>query len=567
MAGIGQKYNTLFYLALLGFVMFCKAHANVHYYDFVLKEKNFTKLCSTKSILTVNDSFPGPTIRVKKGDIAFVTVHNHGTYGVTIHWHGVREPRDPWSDGPENITQCPIPPGTSFTQKVNFTLEEGTLWWHAHSSWTRATVHGAILILPANGTSFPFSKPDGQHTLILGEWYKGDVPQIINAALQSGGEPNVSDAYTINGEPGDLYNCSRETTYRFRVDFGKTYLFRVINSVMNEELYFGIANHNLTIVGIDASYTKPLNTNFIMITPGQTMDLLVTANQPRDHYYVAATPFYDGNAMFDNSTTTAILQYNGNYTPSSSSPFPVLPALNDSATVFNFTRSLRSLASQDHPINVPTSVTRRIYMIVSMNELPCPNSNCSGPNGTRLSTSLNNISFVTPNIDILSAYYWNISGIFTEDFPDNPPFFYNFTGDVGGSLLFPSTGTRVLMFDYNETVEIVWQGTSLVTAENHPLHLHGFSFYVVGVGLGNFNNVTDPQSFNLVDPLEVNTIGLPRNGWIAMRFVANNPGVWFMHCHLDRHTSWGMDTVLIVRDGGTIDTSMVPPPKYLPPCS
>jgi len=43
-------------------------------------------LCSTKSILTVNGSFPGPTIRVQKGDTAFVTVHNQGRYGVTIHW-------------------------------------------------------------------------------------------------------------------------------------------------------------------------------------------------------------------------------------------------------------------------------------------------------------------------------------------------------------------------------------------------------------------------------------------------------------------------------------------------
>ncbi|CAL5332897.1 unnamed protein product [Camellia sinensis] len=46
-----------------------------------LKETNFTKLCITSSVLTVNDSFPGPTIHVRKGDTAFVNVHNHGTYG------------------------------------------------------------------------------------------------------------------------------------------------------------------------------------------------------------------------------------------------------------------------------------------------------------------------------------------------------------------------------------------------------------------------------------------------------------------------------------------------------
>ncbi|WVZ14396.1 hypothetical protein V8G54_011962 [Vigna mungo] len=564
---ISQNHSVL--LLILSFLVISKSQGNVHYYDFVLKEKNFTKLCSTKCILTVNDNFPGPTIHVHKGDTAFVTVHNQGRYGVTIHWHGVREPRDPWSDGPENITQCPIPPGTSFTQKVAFTLEEGTLWWHAHSSWTRATVHGAIVILPANGI-YPFPEPCGQNILIIGEWYKGDVMQIANAARTTGAGPKASDAYTINGQPGDFYDCSIENTDRFLVDHGKTYLFRIINAAMNEEMFFGVANHNLILVGIDGSYTKPLNTSFIMITPGQTMDVLVSTNQPKGLYYIAASPFFDGNDRDDNSPTTAILEYSENYQPSPSFiPMPVLPAVNDSGRVFNFTKSLRGLASQDHPANVPINVTRRIYMTVSLNELPCqyPNGSCLGPNGNRLASSLNNISFQIPQIDILQAYYWNISGVFSEDFPDQPPFFYNFTGDTGSNTLIPSTGTRVLMFDYNEVVELVWQGTSVLAAVNHAMHLHGFSYFVVGVGTGNFNNVTDPKCYNLIDPPEVNTIGLPKNGWLAMRFVANNPGVWYMHCHLERHASSGMDTVLIVRDGGTMQTSMVPPPKYMPPCS
>ena len=52
-----------------------------------LKESNFTKLCSTKSMLTVNGSFPGPTIRAQKGDTVYVNVYNQGTYGVTLHWY------------------------------------------------------------------------------------------------------------------------------------------------------------------------------------------------------------------------------------------------------------------------------------------------------------------------------------------------------------------------------------------------------------------------------------------------------------------------------------------------
>lgn len=41
-----------------------------------------------------------------------------------------------------------------------------------------------------------------------GEWFNVDPEAIISQALQTGAGPNVSDAYTINGLPGPLYNCS-----------------------------------------------------------------------------------------------------------------------------------------------------------------------------------------------------------------------------------------------------------------------------------------------------------------------------------------------------------------------
>lgn len=84
------------------------------------------------------------------------------------HRHGVKQPRNPWSDGPEYITQCPIKPGANFTYEILFSTEEGTIWWHAHSDWSRATVHGAIIIHPKHGTTYPFAKPDGEVPIIIG---------------------------------------------------------------------------------------------------------------------------------------------------------------------------------------------------------------------------------------------------------------------------------------------------------------------------------------------------------------------------------------------------------------
>lgn len=51
----------------------------------------------------------------------------------------------------------------------------------------------------------------------LGEWFNADPEAIISQALQTGGGPNVSDAYTINGLPGPLYNCSAKGTFSFNL--------------------------------------------------------------------------------------------------------------------------------------------------------------------------------------------------------------------------------------------------------------------------------------------------------------------------------------------------------------
>lgn len=76
--------------------------------------------------------------------------------------------RTAWADGPEFVTQCPIRPGKSYTYRFTIQGQEGTLWWHAHSSWLRATVYGALIIRPKQGDSYPFAKPNREFPLLLG---------------------------------------------------------------------------------------------------------------------------------------------------------------------------------------------------------------------------------------------------------------------------------------------------------------------------------------------------------------------------------------------------------------
>ncbi|KAK1290732.1 Laccase-15 [Acorus calamus] len=439
--------------------------------------------------------------------------------------HGVKQPRNPWSDGPAYITQCPIRPGSSFRYKIVFSTEEGTVWWHAHNDWTRATVHGAIIVQPPLGRPYPFPTPNAETSIILGEWWRSDVKAVLEEALRTGGDPNVSDTFTINGQPGDLYPCSRKNTFRLRVRPGETRLLRVVSAAMNDELFFAVAGHSLTVVGADGGYVKPFTTDYIMITPGQTYDVLLVADRPPSLYYMAAHAFSDGlNIPFDNTTATAILQYVGAHITSPTRPR--LPFYNNTGEAARFTGRLRSLANPDHPIRVPAKIDQRLLITVSVNTLPCARNQCQGPNGTRLFASLNNISFQEPHrIDVLEAYHAGLNGVFGAGFPSKPPLFFNFTAsNLPASLQRPMLGTEVRVVKYNENVEIVLQGTNLLAGENHPMHLHGYSFYVVGAGFGNFDVERDPLMFNLIDPPLQNTVGVPKNGWTAIRFTANNPG-------------------------------------------
>ncbi|XP_057969677.1 laccase-11-like [Malania oleifera] len=537
------------------------AEAATKKYKFDIQVKNVSRLCHAKPIVTVNGRFPGPTVYVREGDRVLVNVTNHAEYNVSIHWHGLKQFRNGWADGPAYITQCPIQTGNSYTYDFNVTGQRGTLWWHAHILWLRATVHGAIVIMPPLGSQHPFPHPHREFNLLFGEWWHKDVEKVVKEGNHLGLPPNMSDAHTINGKPGPLFPCSEKHTFAMEVEAGKTYLLRIINAALNDELFFAVAGHNMTVVEVDAVYTKPFTTHALLIAPGQTTNVLLHTNQPPARYFMATRPFIDVPLAIDNKTATAILQYAG--VPSTLLPaLPLLPLSNDTAFALSYNKMLRSLNSPQFPAVVPQAVDRKLFYTIGLGENPCPT--CT--NGTRIAASLNNISFVMPRVGLLQAHYFNMSGVFSTDFPDRPPKAFNYTGAPLTANLKTSQGTRLSRLAFNSTVELVLQDTNLLTVESHPFHLHGYNFFVVGTGIGNFDPRKDPSKFNLVDPPERNTVGVPTGGWTAIRFRADNPGVWFMHCHLELHTSWGLKMAFVVEDGKGAGQSILPPPKDLPPC-
>ncbi|KAK1285592.1 putative laccase-17 [Acorus calamus] len=121
-----------------------------------------------------------------------------------------------------------------------------------------------------------------------------------------------------------LYNCSTSDTVILSVSAGETNLYWVINAAMNTEL--SIAGHLMTVVATDASYTKQFNTSEIMLGPGQTTDVHVTMDQPARRYCIAVRAYPSAeDVVFDNTTTTAILEYKS--AACSSKPGPAQPAM------------------------------------------------------------------------------------------------------------------------------------------------------------------------------------------------------------------------------------------------
>lgn len=71
-------------------------------------------------------------LQVCEGDRVIVDATNMmRSESTTLHWHGQHMVMSPYMDGTPFVTQCPIPPGTSF--RYDFVAETpGTHFWHSH---------------------------------------------------------------------------------------------------------------------------------------------------------------------------------------------------------------------------------------------------------------------------------------------------------------------------------------------------------------------------------------------------------------------------------------------------
>ncbi|RCV39319.1 hypothetical protein SETIT_8G214000v2 [Setaria italica] len=584
--------------------MAISVRAAVVEHTFVVSQVKMTHLCKETLVTVVNGQLPGPAIEVTEGDSVAVLLVNNSPYNITIHWHGVKQWLNCWADGVPMVTQRPILPNHNFTYRFNVVGQEGTLWWHAHVPFLRATLHGALIIRPRHGAiSYPFPNPDMEVPIIIGDWWQLDLPQV-DRSMKNGSFDYYASGSTINGKLGDLFNCSGvpEVGYVLDVVPGKTYLLRVINAGLFAEFYLKIAGHNFTVVAADANYVSPYTTDVIAIAPGETVDALVVANATPGSYYMVALPNQAPrpDTQTPEFTTRGMVQYRVNHSsitngaaalrsrrgakedendegPSDDVALaPQMPDKHDTVTSFYFHSNLTSL----HHLTVPQQVDENLFLVLGLGSI-CRNGQQSCKRGGNLNESIvvatmNSVSYQHPTkMPLLEAQYYHTGVLLDamQELPDGPSRAFNFTdkafipfGPKEIPLEPSSKATVVRRFRQGAVVDMVFQSTALLQGDSNPMHLHGHNIFLLAQGLGNYNAAKDVARYNLVNPPVKNTVLVPNLGWAAVRFVANNPGVWFMHCHYEFHLSMGMAAVFIVDDSTTADTSLPPPPADFPTC-
>lgn len=85
-----------------------------------------------RPVIAVNGQWPPPLVEANKGDTIVVHVKNSlGNQTTSLHWHGIQQQGSNSMDGAVAVTQCPIPPGGSFTYEFQVNIP-GDYWWHSH---------------------------------------------------------------------------------------------------------------------------------------------------------------------------------------------------------------------------------------------------------------------------------------------------------------------------------------------------------------------------------------------------------------------------------------------------
>lgn len=488
-------------------------------YDFTISRGFKSPDGFNKSVILINDQFPGPTIEANWGDTIQVKVTNkidtEAKEGVTLHWHGLTQAKTPWFDGVPGVSQCPIAPDKTLT--YTFQADQyGTSWYHSHySSQYNDGAFGPVIIHgPAQaGASYDY---DLGAVIISDYIHESYYEELQKVFLLPPVFPNV-DNNLINGK--GIFDCSLVPDSancqplaglsKFNFKTGKTHRLRLINASGASNQKFSIDNHTLTVIANDFVPVKPYKTNVVTLGIGQRTDVLVTANgAANDAVWMRADIDLDClNTTTSNSHALAAIYY----PKANTSAVPTTTATPWSSN--NCRNDFLNQTVPFYPLTPPSNpgTTQTVVITLGLNATGHVNFFVDGS------------SFRANYNDpvLLLANKGNIS------YPDSPDW-------------------NVYNFGSNSSVRIILQNTYQM---QHPMHLHGHNYWVLNEGFGTWDGtVVNPSNPQRRDThiLQPGTIDNP--SFVVLEWMQDNPGVWPFHCHTSIHASVGLYINVLVCD-------------------
>ncbi|KAH7061698.1 Cupredoxin [Paraphoma chrysanthemicola] len=461
----------------------------------------------SRSMLTINGQYPGPTINANWGDTIRVTVKNTLTdNGTDIHWHGIRQLNTAIFDGTPGTTECPLAPGQQRDYIFRAT-QYGTSWYHSHfpAQYSDGVVGPIVIAGPASAN---YDIDLG--AIPLTDWYHRSFFQVAAAAKTASGPP-TADTILINGKnvgsTGGSYDLKTLTP-------GKKHLVRFINTGTNNYFHVSLDGHPFQVVAADFNPIVPYTTTDLTLAIGQRYDVIINANQATSNYWLRVRP---GGAGCDGPVAVTEAKSIFRYTGAS--------AVNPTSTAYT----------------ISTGCTDASFTMYRSQTVP---------NGNLALNPVQSIGFQGPTAT--TPIFWTVnSSPLRVDWID-PLLAKVRDGDTNYD---PRENVRIVG-NTGWTYWVVQQDITAGPRLPHPIHLHGheyvitltqsrkrIGFYVIGQGTGSYSSAT----LTYVNPIRRDTATLPANGYLILAFKTDNPGAWLMHCHVAFHAEGGFGQSFLER--------------------
>ncbi|KAJ7024838.1 laccase [Mycena alexandri] len=458
----------------------------------------------SRSTVLAGGTFPGPLIKANKGDRFSLNVEDQLTdptmlRSTSIHWHGLFQRNTSWADGPSFVTQCPIAANHSFLYDFQAPGQAGTYWYHSHLSTQYCDgLRGPLVIYDPQDPQKHLYDVDSDSTVItLADWYHFTAPSAPAIPM--------ANSTLINGL-GRYQGGPTSALAVISVIKGLRYRFRLVAISCDPNFVFSIDGHSMTIIEVDGVNHQPLTVDSLQIFAGQRYSVVVNANQKVGNYWVRANPNIGLATGFAGGINSAILRYVG--APNAE------PTTSSTGTTPLVETALHPLVPSPVPGKpVPGGADINLNLVITLNT-------------TDFRFNVNGFSFIPPTAPVLLQVL---------------------SGAQAAQDLLPAGSVYTL--PPNKVIEISIPGGS--PGAPHPFHLHGHNFHVVR-SAGN-------SSYNFANPVirDVVSTGPATTDNTTFRFVTDNAGPWFLHCHIDWHLEIGL-AIVFAEDTGTLKKEQVP---------